>query len=56
MSMQDCTFIYKKSIYKYIIMHYYYILSELSLEVFHNSLRSCQKRRYSLAFGILGQM
>ena len=35
-------------------MYYYYIMSELSLEEFHNSFRSCWKSSYSLAFWNLG--
>ena len=31
-------------------MYYYFILSELSLEDFHNSFRSDRKSSFSLAF------
>ena len=40
----------QKSIYKYIIMYYYNIMSELSLEGFHNGFRSSRKSSFSLAF------
>ena len=48
----------QKSFYKNIAMYYYfyyyYVMSELSLEEFHNSFQSCRKSSYSLAFWNLG--
>ena len=35
-------------------MYYYFMMSELSLEGFHNSFWSCWKSSYSLAFWNLG--
>ena len=35
-------------------MYYYYMMSELSLEVCHNSFQSCRKSSDSLAFWNLG--
>jgi hypothetical protein len=43
----------QESIWNYDIM-YYYIMSELSLEVCHNSFLCCRKSSYYLVFWNLG--